>query len=162
MLLIRYETSTERNVCGAFALLLALGVKLVKIFHKNIKYFNTCYKMSPYTNNRSTIDTRDTVSGENYSRQILLALPPAKRPASQLRAGVDEYRYTSASPLGLNPLKPELNPICYLLALLGAHHFLHVSTIRVKLLTLRLLMSYIYGAPILDVSRSHTTTQHSR
>jgi len=61
-----------------------------------------------------------------------------------------------------NPLNPELNPISYLLALLGAHHFLHVSRIRVKLLTLRLLMSYIYGAPILDVSRSHTTTQHSR
>ena len=64
------------------------------------------------------------------------------------------------------PLKPELNPICYLLALLGAHHFLHVSRIRVKSLTLRLLMSYIYiyiyGAPILDVSRSHTTTHHSR
>ena len=31
-----------------------------------------------------------------------------------------------------------------------------------KELTLRRLMSYIYGAPILDVSRSHTTTQHSR
>ena len=62
----------------------------------------------------------------------------------------------------INPLKPELNPICYLLALLGVHHFLHVSRIRVKLLTFRLLMSYIYGAPILDVSRSHTTTQHSR
>ena len=43
-----------------------------------------------------------------------------------------------------NPLKPELNPICYLLALLGAHHFLHVSRISVKLLTLRRLMSYIY------------------
>ena len=70
-------------------------------------------------------------------------------------------------PNQVNPLNPELNPICYLLALL-AHHFLHVSRIRVKLLTLRLLMSYIYiyiyiyGAPILDVSRSHTTTQHSR
>jgi len=62
----------------------------------------------------------------------------------------------------VNPLNPELNPICYLLALLGAHHFLHLSRIRVKLLTLRRLMSYIYGAPILDVSRSHTTTQHSR
>ena len=62
----------------------------------------------------------------------------------------------------LNPLNPELNPICYLLALLGAHNFLHVSRVRVKLLTFRLLMSYIYGAPILDVSRSHTTTQHSR
>jgi len=33
----------------------------------------------------------------------------------------------------INPLKPELNSICYLLALLGAHHFLHVSRIRVKL-----------------------------
>ena len=61
-----------------------------------------------------------------------------------------------------NPLNPELNPICYLLALLGVHHFLHVSRIRVKILTFRQLMSYIYGAPILDVSRSHTTTQHSR
>ena len=62
----------------------------------------------------------------------------------------------------INPLKPELNSICYLLALLGAHHFLHVSRIRVKLSTFRLLMSYIYGALILDVSRSHTMTQHSR
>jgi hypothetical protein len=61
----------------------------------------------------------------------------------------------------LNPLNPELNPICYLLALL-AHHFLYVSRIMVKSLTLRLLMSYIYGAHILNVSRSHTTTHHSR
>ena len=62
----------------------------------------------------------------------------------------------------INPLNPKLNPICYLLALLGTHHFLHVSRIRVKSLTLRWLMSYIYGAPIFDVTRSHTTTQHSR
>jgi len=64
-------------------------------------------------------------------------------------------------PEDINPLNPKLNPICYLLALL-AHHFLHVSRIMVKSLTLRLLMSYIYGARILDVSRSHTTTHHSR
>ena len=44
----------------------------------------------------------------------------------------------------INPLNPELNPICYLLALLGAHHFLHVSRIRVKSLTIRRLMLYIY------------------
>ena len=44
----------------------------------------------------------------------------------------------------INPLNAELNPICYLLALLGAHHFFHVSRIRVKSLSLRLLMSYIY------------------
>ena len=64
--------------------------------------------------------------------------------------------------VSFNTLNPELNPICCLLALLVAHHFLHVSRIRVKSLTFRLLMSYIYGAPILDVSRSHTTTHHSR
>ena len=32
----------------------------------------------------------------------------------------------------INPLNPELIPICYLLALLGAHKFLHVSRIRVN------------------------------
>ena len=31
-----------------------------------------------------------------------------------------------------NPLNADLNPICYLLSLLGAHHFLHVSRIRVN------------------------------
>jgi len=36
----------------------------------------------------------------------------------------------------INPLNPELNPICYLLALLGAHHFIHVSRIRVKFINL--------------------------
>ena len=32
----------------------------------------------------------------------------------------------------VNPLNGELNPICHLLALLGAHHILHVSRIGVK------------------------------
>ena len=32
----------------------------------------------------------------------------------------------------INPLNPELNPICHLLALLGAHHILHVSRIRIN------------------------------
>jgi len=32
----------------------------------------------------------------------------------------------------INPLNAELNPICHLLALLAAHHILHVSRIRVK------------------------------
>jgi hypothetical protein len=31
-----------------------------------------------------------------------------------------------------NPLIAELNPICHLLALLGAHPILHVSRVRVK------------------------------
>jgi hypothetical protein len=32
----------------------------------------------------------------------------------------------------INPLNAELNPICHLLALLGAHHILQLSRIRVK------------------------------
>ena len=60
------------------------------------------------------------------------------------KTDIFQYEYLSQTLLyftimegNINPLKPELNPICYLLALLGAHHFLHVSRIRVKLLTLR-------------------------
>ena len=43
--------------------------------------------------------------------------------------------------------------------------FCHLKKFEARtsiILTLRRLMSYIYGAPILDVPRSHTTTQHSR
>jgi hypothetical protein len=32
----------------------------------------------------------------------------------------------------LNPLNTKLNSICHLLALLGAHHILHIGRIRVK------------------------------
>jgi len=32
----------------------------------------------------------------------------------------------------VNPLNAELNPICHLLALLRAHHILHISRIRLK------------------------------
>jgi hypothetical protein len=39
---------------------------------------------------------------------------------------------TIASVLAINPLNAELNPICHLLALLGAHHIFHVSGLRVK------------------------------
>jgi hypothetical protein len=32
-----------------------------------------------------------------------------------------------------NPLNAKLNPICHFLALLGAHHILHFSRIRVNI-----------------------------
>jgi len=41
-------------------------------------------------------------------------------------------------------------------------HYLGFTVLPAAALTLRWLMSYTYGAPILDVSSSHTTTQHSR
>ena len=47
------------------------------------------------------------------------------------------FIYCKSAPLaniGFNRLNPELNPICCLLALLGANHFLHVSRIKVKII----------------------------
>jgi len=55
--------------------------------------------------------------------------------------------------------------ICYVTFTRANHKILGLqvsSTWISNILNFRLLMSYIYGAPILDVSRSHTTTQHSR
>jgi len=34
--------------------------------------------------------------------------------------------------MDFNPLNDKLNTICHLLALLGAHHILHVSRVRVN------------------------------
>jgi len=59
-----------------------------------------------------------------------------KQQVMYARVHANRVRLHSRVPENFNPLKPELNPICYLLALL-AHHFLHVSRIRVKSLTLR-------------------------
>jgi hypothetical protein len=58
-------------------------------------------------------------------------LPPAKLKVFQRGAfysGVKAYNH-----LPINPLNAKLNPICHLLASLGAHHFLHVSRIRVNI-----------------------------
>jgi len=66
--------------------------------------------------------------------------------------------YTESGGLApiINPLNRELNPICYLLALV-AHHFLHVSKIRVKSLTIRLLIYiYIYMEHLFLMFLDHT------
>jgi hypothetical protein len=43
----------------------------------------------------------------------------------------------------LNPSNAKLNPICHLLALLGAHHILHISRIRVKNCTYKVTEAYL-------------------
>ena len=43
-------------------------------------------------------------------------------------AGVQTDRHDT-----VNPLNTELNPICHLLALLGAHHIFHVSGLKVNI-----------------------------
>jgi len=51
------------------------------------------------------------------------------------------YSYTIIRK-SINPLNAELNPICHLLALLEAHHILHVSRVRVNLCLLKLQLFF--------------------
>ena len=51
------------------------------------------------------------------------------------------------------PINTELNPTCHLVALLGAHHILHVSMIRVKALFLNILLFYFH--PILRLTLTY-------
>ena len=69
---------------------------------------------------------------------------------------IENFRRYGRKRTVLNPLNPELNPICHLLALLGVHHFLHLSRIKVKSLTLRLLMSIIYMEHLFLMFLDHT------
>jgi len=73
----------------------------------------------------------------------------------------------SVSNIQQNGIRPAFK--CYLHTdiqmwkdLLTSRLILRRRHIKSSNLTLRLLMSYIYGAHILNVSRSHTTTHHSR
>jgi hypothetical protein len=108
------------------------------------------------THSLVTIPTKNIVQ----AKLILYFLPSC----FQVIVNTDFFSVSRLRSSQFNPLSPKLNPICYLLALL-ALEFLHVSRIRVKSLTLRLLMSYIcmyvyiyiniyiyiyiYGAPFL-------------
>jgi len=67
---------------------------------------------------------------------------------------VESFKYLGAMITSLNDVDTEIKSKIAV----GNKCYYALGTI----LTLRRLMSYIYGAPILDVSRSHTTTQHSR
>jgi hypothetical protein len=50
----------------------------------------------------------------------------------------------------INPLNAELNPICHLLALLGAHHIFHVSRYRVKWVV-KFLKKGVNGSEVLII-----------
>jgi len=54
---------------------------------------------------------------------------PQVMPLSKCEFGENQHE---ESHILFNPLNAELNPICHLLALLGAHLIFHVSRIRVK------------------------------
>ena len=86
---------------------------------------------------------RPLLANKQHSKETDIYAPAGFEPAIPARAAAEQRHRPRGPGIGvqllrcINTLKPELNPICYLLALLGAHHFLYVSRIRVKLLTLR-------------------------
>jgi len=96
--------------------------------------------------NPTTSTTIKRVSFHDPNANQLPPQPTTQPPLEQIREDPNVCKVLTFWhwSFTFNPLNPKLNPICYLLALLGAHHFLHVSRIRVKSLTFRLLMSYIY------------------
>jgi len=68
-----------------------------------------------------------------YHSCYLMTFPPIK--LYQKFGSNSPYNYQYLKPIKdtvLNPLNTQLNRICHLLALLGTHHILHVSKIRVK------------------------------
>ena len=94
----------------------------------------------------------DLLSARNYTNPIVLQGYPAGIPITVLimlswfLSG--SFRFVSPT---VDPTVIKVNQV----------HIILSYPVR-STLTLRRLMSYIYGTPILDVSRSHTTTQHSR
>jgi hypothetical protein len=61
--------------------------------------------------------------------------------------------YAMCPPVGsdaaVKPLNAQLNPICHLLALLEAHHILHVSRIRVNGPVVTDERLWIFGGPLI-------------
>jgi len=58
------------------------------------------------------------------------------------------YYISSRQVILLNPSNTKLNSICHLLALLGVHHILHVSRIRVKVIDAPIQVSDIFDLTV--------------
>ena len=80
------------------------------------------------------INEHDEVSESlrNISQFIYSTSKLCKNVTSQGRFVVCCLETTIVIALGINTSNAELNPICHLLALLGAHHILQVSGVRIK------------------------------
>ena len=137
--------SPLRNVCLALPLLWKCGEAC------GLLVVDT--KWGLWLDSRSRTCWKPVVKGGSVAiYEIWKAKPKLYFPTNGKFAHATCFRWLSLrksevpyNTVNINPSNPELNPICYLLALLGAHHFLQVSRIRVKLLTFRLLMSYIWS-----------------
>jgi len=148
---IRLHDSAIRLSSGRQHNVLIYGNKAVRVYSYHMQFPPfPCYLVPlrpKYLSRHPILEQPQTMFFHNVKYQFFILFPPPPPPILHAYKGNTFFIiiYSRYYFLIINPLKPELNPICYLLALLGTHHFLHVSRIRVKLLTFRRLMSYIWS-----------------
>ena len=114
---------------------------------KDIKLLNV-------TGSQTLCNSRCVVEGD-VLRDLSELLELTKQAVVNILEYVDYYNFN------VNWLLPVFYQFGHQYNREGSRNALSYSP-RTVGLTLRRLMSYTYGAPILDVSRSHTTTHHSR
>jgi len=83
-----------------------------------------------YLTTHNTHNRQTSMPPVGFEPTISAGERPQTYALDRVATGTDNYPVCC-----FNPLNIELNPICHLLALLGAHPILHVSRIRVKLIT---------------------------
>jgi len=75
-------------------------------------------------------DTEDNNNNNNNNNNNIIC---KRKKVTLFENGTNKTRQPGGrNSIQINPLNAELNPICHLLALLGAHLIFHVSRIRVK------------------------------
>ena len=137
--------SSDLQIFTFYCKMLCLVCVIVVYIAKCCKYSGVCYNERCYNERmlQRTVfiykirmlqrtemlqRTRRNTIGRRSTRVCMMfrAFPPwLKRQSSSLLSFV-RFSYQ------FNPLNAELNSICHLLALLGAHHIFHVSRIRVN------------------------------
>jgi len=94
------------------------------------KEINSNYSIESYINGLSDHDAQILVLRNinicNQKDQPAVIRQINETTITQFKLHLSEENWSST----FNPLNAELNPTCQLLALLGAHHILHISRIR--------------------------------
>ena len=93
------------------------SLRCIKIFDKSVR---TSHKTNPYPPQTS---------------QLILFRKITNVYSGTQTQHIKTIHGKNTDSFDVNPLNTELNPICHLLVLLGAHHILHISRIRVNHVT---------------------------
>jgi len=83
-------------------------------------------------NNKHLFDKNNEINNYKTRNNNNLHLPIANLSKFNKGASISVIKVFNNLPQYINPLNANLNPICHLLALLGAYHIFHISRIRVK------------------------------